>query len=124
MTPNSRLIRGKAGEIAAVRYLVEQGYAIIQTNWRCRIGELDIVAMKKQTLVFIEVRTRSAHSLSMYGTPEESITQKKQLKLRKLAQVYIQQNKILMSAIRFDVVCVILNERNEPVSIQLTSEAF
>jgi putative endonuclease len=84
-TPRQKL--GSAGERLAVARLAELGYEIITTNWRCSIGELDIVAWHAQCLVFIEVRTRRSR---IAGTPEESITPLKQQRLLRLAEAFLQ----------------------------------
>lgn len=71
----------------AVARLTELGYNVIVTNWRCSIGELDIIAWHAQCLVFIEVRTRRSR---IAGTPEESITPPKQQRLLRLAEAFLQ----------------------------------
>jgi putative endonuclease len=78
---------GRQGEELAATYLVERGYTIVQRNWRCPLGELDIIAEAQQTLVFVEVRTRRSHR---FGLAEESITPAKQARLIELAQSYLQ----------------------------------
>ena len=73
-----RIRLGKWGEGVAVRFLQEKGYVLVATNYRCRWGEVDIVAQEGDDLVFVEVRTRRS---VLYGTPEESITAAKARKL-------------------------------------------
>jgi putative endonuclease len=75
---------GQQGETLVAAYLAEQGYNIIQRNWRCPLGELDIVAETGGTLIFVEVRTRRSHR---FGLAEESITPTKQSRLVDLAQI-------------------------------------
>lgn len=82
----ARKTTGAHGEALAANYLRRHGYAIRETNWRCRLGELDIVAQQQQTLVFVEVRTRSSARL---GSPEESVTTAKQRRLAGLAETYL-----------------------------------
>jgi len=94
---------GTWGEEQAARYLRTQGYEIVERNWRCAAGELDLIAWEKEQLVFVEVRTRRGRT---YGTPEESVTQAKQAKLIELAQTYIQEHAELECAWRIDVVAV------------------
>ncbi|MDO7787213.1 YraN family protein [Desulforamulus aquiferis] len=83
--------RKKIGSIAeeeAVRYLQELGWKLVQRNYRCRIGEIDIIARDPRGfLVFVEVRSRSGKG---YGSPEESVVSRKQHKLRLLANQYLQ----------------------------------
>lgn len=94
---------GNWGEERAARYLRTQGYEIIERNWRCTTGELDLIAWESKQLVFVEVRTRRGR---LYGTPEESVTPTKQAKLIKLAQIYMQEHPELECAWRIDVVAV------------------
>ena len=74
-----------------MEYLIERGYTLIARNWRCRSGEIDIIAEIDHVLVFIEVRTRS--SQASFGTAEESINYRKQKQVRETAQFYIYQTK-------------------------------
>lgn len=80
---------GQLGENLAANYLERRGYVIRQRNYRCPVGELDIVAKDGDCLVFVEVRTRRGRE---YGTPEESITAAKQTKLVEVAQTYLQEH--------------------------------
>ena len=81
-----RKATGARGEAIAARYLQRAGYEIVTTNWRCRRGEIDLIARDGATLVFVEVRTRRSADL---GSPEESITAAKQRRLRQLAELYL-----------------------------------
>lgn len=94
---------GIKGENIAVRYLIKKGFQILDRNFRCRLGEIDIIAMDKGCLVFIEVRTKSSIK---YGLPQESVTQAKINKLRRLAQFYLVQKSLYDINIRFDVIAV------------------
>ena len=88
--PTARQSLGAAGERLAVEHLRHLGYAILETNWRSPgLGELDIVARDGPSLVFAEVRTKRGQS---FGTPEESISPRKQAKLVALANTYVQQH--------------------------------
>ena len=84
---DGRKTTGSRGELLAAGYLRRQGYTILRTNWRCRRGEIDIIARDGATLVFVEVRTRRSTNL---GSPEESVTPAKQRRLAELAQTYLQ----------------------------------
>ena len=82
----SKISFGKAGEIYASRYLIKKGYRIIEKNYRCRFGEIDIIAEKNNVIHFIEVKTRrSLH----YGAPEESIDPKKINKLKFVSEFFL-----------------------------------
>ena len=78
---------GRAGEERAVRHLRAHGYDILERNWRCPQGELDIVALRRGTLVFVEVKTRTTLA---YGHPFEAIDTRKRRRLWKLAHAWMQ----------------------------------
>jgi putative endonuclease len=125
VTKDERLARGLIGEQAAAEYYRREGYRVVETNWRCRIGEIDIIAERDGILVIAEVRTRSGRTLGAFGTPLESITPKKQLTLRRCAEAYLQRRGAAAPAhVRFDCVGVVLNERDEPKDITLLPDAF
>lgn len=110
---------GKKGEQIAAEYLKKSGYKIKDFNFRCPLGELDIVASEKKVIVFVEVKTRYSHEL---GYPEEAVSVKKQKKLSQLALWYMQNNKITDASSRFDIVAITLHpEGNE---IKLIKNAF
>ena len=93
---------GRHGEELAARHLAAQGYEILERNWRCAAGELDLVARDGQCLAFVEVRTRRGQSL---GSPEESVTLAKQARLITLAETYLQDHE-WPGQWRIDVVAV------------------
>ncbi len=84
---DGRRATGARGERIAADYLRSAGYTIVETNWRCRRGEIDIVARDGATLVFVEVRARRSARL---GSAEESVTRTKQRRLQQLAETYLQ----------------------------------
>ena len=94
---------GQRGEDFAALYFRERGYTIVARNWRCPTGELDIIMEKGNTLIFVEVRTRSGKK---YGTPEESITPGKQARLIELAETYLQETQAPHQSWRIDVAAV------------------
>ena len=124
-TDRRRLV-GAAGEAAAAAHLIANGYEVLHSNWRCRIGELDLVAAKRGVLVFVEVRARSASSMYRFGTPQESVDARKRNKLRRLAEAYLQQlNGEPPERIRFDLIAVVTSgEEGEPVSVEHIENAF
>ena len=94
---------GRAGEDAAVHYLRKNGYKIIERGYRCPFGEVDIIASRKgEGLVFFEVKTRSTDT---FGYPEEAVGPKKQRRLIRSSQCYINEQR-LEGAARFDVLAV------------------
>lgn len=106
---NKRVI-GDSEEILAVQYLEERGYTVIDRNFRCKMGEIDIVASNEGYLVFIEVKYRSSLK---YGDPAQAVNIKKQRTIYKVAQFYILKNNISQSTpVRFDVVTIVGNEIN------------
>lgn len=97
---------GSQGEKIAQDFLKKKGYRLLDTNFRSREGEIDIVARKGKCLVFVEVRTRSSQS---FGTPEESITSTKKERLIRLALAYLQGHPSPHSDWRIDMVAVELH---------------
>jgi putative endonuclease len=97
---------GKLGEKLAAGFLKKRGYKIIETNYRCKRGEIDIVARRKDTLVFVEVRARSSHE---FGSPEESITRVKKERVIRAALSYREAHEKLPEDWQIDVVAIDLD---------------
>lgn len=95
---------GRYGEDVAARHLVEQGIVVLERNWRCDAGEIDIVGRDGQVLVICEVKTRSGVG---YGTPLEAVTPRKVARLRRLAARWLAEREVHPAAVRFDVVGVL-----------------
>lgn len=110
---------GKKGEELAAKYLAEQGYRILARNYRCSLGEIDIIAGDKGDLVFIEVKTRTGFS---FGLPQESITRAKQLRIRRIALHYLAEERPRYCNYRFDVVTVLMMGK-EP-QLEIIKNAF
>jgi putative endonuclease len=100
---NQRQAFGKAGEDLAVRYLRKKGYKVLERNYTCPLGEIDIVARDKKTIVFVEVKTRRSIS---YGNARFAITPHKQRKISMTALYYLKCNRRMDRDARFDVVTV------------------
>ena len=111
---------GILGEKLARDFLKKRGYHIIETNYRCPHGEIDIVAKDKDSLVFIEVRAKRS---SEFGSPEESITPAKKEKIRATAYHYQQTHENLPPLWRIDFVAVELDQKGEPSRIELIENA-
>lgn len=94
-------IKGELGEDIAAKYLQKHKYKIVQRNYRSVTGEIDIIALDKNTLVFVEVKARAS---GFFGSPAESVTIKKQSKIAKTAQDFIHRHKIYSLETRFDVI--------------------
>jgi putative endonuclease len=95
---------GRWGEDAAAAYLEKDGMRVVARNWRCRVGEIDIVAMEDRTLVFCEVKTRSGLG---FGTPLGAITPAKCARLRRLAAAYLAEVGGHPGPIRIDAVGIL-----------------
>ncbi len=102
---NFRKTIGALGERLAQTKLVADGYTIIETNWRCQAGEMDIIARHGVEWIFIEVKTRTS---TKYGSPEDSVDQRKQTRLARIAECYLDDQqldapwRIDMVAVEFD----------------------
>ena len=114
----ARKTLGKQGEEFALRYLTYYGYRIIERNFSCLLGEIDLIAWDKKTLVFIEVKTRRS---LRFGPPEEAVTSMKQEKLRQVASYYWQGLKKEVPC-RFDVLA--LTVTGPKVEARLIKNAF
>jgi putative endonuclease len=93
--------RGHAAEKAGVALLRSKGYSIVATNYRCRLGELDIVALDGEELVFVEVRSRAS---GRYGDALAAIGPAKQRQVARVAQAYISKERPSFASSRFDVI--------------------
>ena len=111
---------GILGEKMAQDFLKKQGYRILETNYRCPHGEIDIVAWDKDSLVFVEVRTKTSQE---FGTPEESITPAKKERMRASAYYYRQTHSNQSLTWRIDVVAVELNQKGKLLRIELIDNA-
>ena len=96
---------GRRDEDAAARFLDRRGYEIVDRNWKCFAGEADIVARDGDSLVFVEVKTRSNCDK---GFPSEAVTKSKRERYEKIALAYIQDHEVADIAVRFDVVAIVV----------------
>lgn len=92
---------GKAGELKAADYLKQKGYKILETNFKTRIGEIDIIALDGEYIVFVEVKTRAGDE---YGAPSEAVDRRKREKYGKVATEYLVKSKNTDVPCRFDVI--------------------
>lgn len=111
---------GNLGEDAASDFLRRRGYRILERNWRCSSGEIDIIAEHRGFLAFVEVKTRSPRS---YFSPAEAVDEKKQSRIRAAAAVYLASWREA-SPRRFDVVSVLLDDSDQIISVELEISAF
>jgi putative endonuclease len=98
-----RKITGFKGEEIAASFLKERGFDILERNWRCRLGEIDIVVRKDGKLVFCEAKTKKNDK---FGLPEEMISKQKQQKLKQLALLYLKENYGQIMPYQIDVLAV------------------
>lgn len=108
---DKRMALGKQGEKIAVEYLRKNHYKIVCTNYRCRFGEIDIIAYKNYTYIFVEVKTRKNLS---FGRPIEAIDYKKKMHLLRTAQYYIQVAHLNDCKFRFDVIEIMILSNTSP----------
>ena len=101
--PTSRQRLGSLGEARAARWYRNRGYRILARNWRCREGELDVVAVRGPTVVFCEVKTRSSDA---FGSAVEAVTRSKQARVRRAAKQWLATTKRQPLRVRFDVAAI------------------
>lgn len=111
---------GQRGERLAQDYLKKSGYRIIETNYRSRYGEIDIISKYKNVLVFTEVRTKISLE---YGTPEESMTETKSRRLRATAYHYRQTHVKLPEQWRIDFIAIEIDDRGKLKRLNLIESA-
>jgi putative endonuclease len=109
----------RRGEEIAVRFLHEQGYRVVARNYRCRFGEIDLIARDGETLAFIEVKTRRSQA---FGPPALAVTIEKQRHLVKASQVYLAQRGKAHELCRFDVVTIEMQA--DTLRIEIIKNAF
>jgi putative endonuclease len=111
---------GKKGEALAKSYLESKGYEILDENWCFRKAEVDIIAYKHKTIIFIEVKARSGN---FFGEPEDFVNEKKQILFSKAAEeyVYIMSHK---GEIRFDIIAILFDDNFENYTLKHIEDAF
>jgi putative endonuclease len=111
---------GRIGENLASRALKARGYEIIERNWRCDEGEIDIVARHREQWVFVEVKARRSQR---YGLPEDAITAAKRKRLLRCGLIYVATHQLEDVTWRIDVVAIMLTSADEPKHIQIYENA-
>lgn len=106
---SSRQRLGKSGERSAAKYLKKNGYKILIQNYRCKFGEIDIIARDGEVLVFIEVKTRSG---TTHGPPAAAVNARKQRQISRAAQYYLAEHSLFDSPARFDVISILYDGSN------------
>jgi putative endonuclease len=113
-TTDRRSQRGRTGEDAALRVYERRGFAPVARNWRCHLGELDLVVVRRDLLVFCEVKARSGPA---FGGGYEAVTRAKRRRVRNLADVFLLRNAFGHARVRFDVASVWLGAGGPDVEI-------
>jgi putative endonuclease len=111
---------GRRGEDLAAEFLTAQGLVVLSRNWRCRGGELDLVATDRTRLVVCEVKTRAGLG---YGDPAEAVTAAKAARIRRLAAAWLTAHRVRWCEIRFDVVAVVCPP-DGPATVEHLQGAF
>ncbi len=111
---DERSARGRLGEEATLRAYRRSGYSLVARNWRCELGELDLVLRRGDLIVVCEVKARSGVS---FGGGYEAVTWSKRRKLRNLAEAFIQRNGLQRAGVRFDVASVWLGPGDPDVEV-------
>lgn len=109
---------GRSGEDRASRFLAEQGFRILERNYRISAGEIDLIALDRDTIVFVEVKTRTSDA---YGAPELAVDHRKQTRMTKAALAYLKSRNLHQMPCRFDVVAI---TRTPEERIELIRNAF
>lgn len=117
---SSRELLWRGSEEAAWQAYRQRGYRLVARNWRCRLGELDLVVARGELTAFCEVKARASPRL---GGPQESVTPVKQRKVRALAEAFIGTHRLAASRYRFDVASVILRADGRP-DVHIFEDAF
>ena len=112
---------GKRGEQIARKCLEEKGYTILTTNFRCRVGEIDIIAKDKHIVVFVEVRTITSNK---YGPAYNTVTYPKQRQVKRAALFYISKHNLVNTQFRFDVIGITLNPKTDNYHLDHLENAF
>lgn len=116
---NAKQVLGKQGERIAERYLKRKGYKLVERNFRCSAGEVDLIVLDRRVIVFVEVKTRSG---DRFGTPLEAVQSRKQQKMIQTAQFFLSEKGLQQREARFDVVGITWPGR-EPV-VEHVENAF
>ena len=103
---------GRIGEAMAEDFLTDKGYEVVLKNFSTRLGEIDLVMRDKDILVFVEVKTKKG---LLFGSPEEMFTRGKYERVKRMATVYLKGEEV---PCRIDMVAVVLDDQNQPVSVK------
>ncbi len=111
VTAQARNALGRFGEDLAVRHLLADGLEVVERNWRCELGEIDVIARQGGTLVVVEVKARATE---LFGTPAEAVTPRKAARLRRLAARWLADHPVGADEVRIDVIGILVPHRGAP----------
>jgi putative endonuclease len=109
--PNRHHELGRRGEAVAARYLEANGLIVLNRNWRCKDGELDLVLTDGDQVVFCEVKTRAGTG---FGSPEEAVDDHKAQRIRRLAHTWLSEKRIPWCETRFDIIAILWEPDSRP----------
>ena len=118
---DSRKEVGTEGEKLAAKFLKRKGYRIIQRNYKCKLGEIDIIAEHDGTIIFVEVKTRQTQE---FGSPQSSVTATKRGQISKVALFYIRAKRLVDQSCRFDVIGITFPPGSRKPEIEHIENAF
>jgi putative endonuclease len=125
MNKENRKQIGDYGENLALEAYVKAGYELVAKQYRCAMGEIDLIVRNQDALVFVEVRTKTNQR---YGSAEESITDKKKKTIRKVSQFFLQDltynDRFNQIAIQFDVIAITIDKQSKQAWIKRYDQAF
>ncbi len=119
MKSSGRMRTGKKGEDIACAYLKRRGYRIVERNYKCPLGELDIVARDGDAIVFVEVKSRKSEE---FGDPQLAVGLEKQKKVSRISLTYLKEKHLYPCNARFDVVAIKMLP--DGITIELIQNAF
>ena len=111
---------GRRGEQLAAIFLKKQRHRVVARNYTCSVGEIDLITLDGDTVVFVEVKTRTSRELA---APQDAVNRRKQRKIIRVAQFFIQQTGSQERACRFDIIAVTINDDGQP-EIEHFANAF
>lgn len=112
---------GSKGEKLATKFLKRKGYKIIQRNYSCKLGEIDIIAERDKTIIFVEVKARQTQE---FGVPQYAITSTKKNQISKVALWYLKEKKQIERSCRFDVIAIMFTPESRKPEIEHIENAF
>jgi len=120
VSPRDSRSKGASGEEIAAKYLIKKGFKILEKNYNTRLGEIDIIALDKKTVVFIEVKTATQKG---FGDPINWVPPRKQVRIIRTSQVYMKNHGTTETLMRFDVVAIDADMRVNHVRDAFRSES-